>query len=172
MPPVARIMFGHLTSFGLPSKTIAPVTCPSSVSISIRYVLNMKCRFLRSRAISPSLLVVSRPVASPPQWTMRRQECPPSRVINSSPSGFVSNGTFISTSSFMFSGPSLTRVSTAARSHSPAPALMVSSTCDSKWSFGSMTAAMPPCASHEFDFSKSTLLIIRTCLSGSICRAE
>ena len=64
-------------------------------------------------------------------------------------------------------GPSVTSTSTAAGSHSPTPATRVSAACSSGVSYGSSTAAMPPCAQRVEPSSMWTLVTTVTCSPAS-----
>ncbi len=101
---------------------------------------------------------ISAPVASPPAWAIRSRWWPPSRVSDSSPSGWWSNCVPSAISSRTASGPSVTRIRTASTSHAPAPATRVSRSCCSGVSPGPRAAAMPPCA-HWVDPAASTSLV-------------
>ena len=63
-------------------------------------------------------------------------------------------------------GASRTNSSTAERSHSPAPALRVSSTWLQKLSSGRVTAAMPPCAQRLAERGSRSLLNSNTLRPG------
>ena len=59
-------------------------------------------------------------------------------------------------------GPSRTMLRTTASSHSPAPAVSVSCTCDSMLSVSSVTHAIPPCAQAVFDSAFAFFVMIAT----------
>ncbi len=101
---------------------------------------------------------ISAPVASPPAWAMRSRWWPPSRVSDSSPSGWRSNCVPRAISSRTASGPSVTRTRTASTSQAPAPATSVSCSCCSGVSPGPSAAAIPPWA-HCVDPAARTSLV-------------
>jgi len=89
------------------------------------------------------------PVASPPAWTTRAREWPPSRARASgapAPPPVRSKEAPSAMSSRSRSGPSPTRTRTASGSHSPPPAERVSEKCSSGESPGDNAAATPPWA--------------------------
>ena len=86
-PPLASTTAPARTRRGPPSlHSSAPVTRPSVVTRSTRKA----CSALRTAGAARTASVRARsssaPVASPPAWTTRDRECPPSRVRASSPS--------------------------------------------------------------------------------------
>src|SRR5215218_3328363 len=95
---------------------------------------------------SASLPVSARPVWLPPEWTIRRAECPPSSPSARLPSSARSNSTPSRCSSATAPGASRTRISTADGRHAPRPALSVSSACRSGESSSASAAASPPWA--------------------------
>ena len=110
---------------------------------------------------------ISAPVASPPACAMRSRWCPPSRVRDSSPSGWWSKWVPSAMSSRTASGPSVTSARTASTSQAPAPATRVSRRCCSGVSPGPSAAAMPPWAHCVEPVPRTSLVTTVRCSEGS-----
>ena len=127
-PPLASTtMSASMTRVPAASTTSTPTTRPSSTTRSRMNVYSCTstatARTARSRATS-----IASPVASPPAWMTRRAECAASWPRSSSPL-IRSNSTPSAIRSRTRCGPSEHSTSTAAGSHRPAPARIVSAMC-------------------------------------------
>ena len=148
-PPVARTTDGAWTA-PMPrrSATSTPVTASvreaaSCSNRSAAWLVRMSSVF----AAWSSARCTSAPVASPPACTMRRRECPPSRLSAQPPAAALSNCAPSLTNSVTARKPSATMDVTASGSQSPAPAARVSATCAStESSVSGSTTAIPPWA--------------------------
>ncbi|AOW88351.1 hypothetical protein BC342_19480 [Streptomyces olivaceus] len=164
MPPVARTTAGAWTA-PTPSCRPSPMTC--RVTPAVRPAVSVRrsrtrafstVRMPRARTAPTRAREISAPVASPPAWAMRRRWWPPSRVRARAPPADSSKCAPVAMRRRTASGPSVTRVRTAASSHRPTPATRVSSRCCSGVSPSPRAAAMPPCAQRVEPSSRRALV--------------
>src|SRR5699024_2428272 len=123
----------------------AAARCPLPASARICPAVAAARR--RSHRAAP----IARPVASPPEWKMRRWEWAPSIPRDQAPAGSVSNSTPASARETIASPPASQSARTAGSSQWPAPAARVSATWEVPVSSVPMTPAIPPCAQAVFD---------------------